>query len=436
VAPNPPAFAACGASYTPAADLVDGPHKISVRSRDANGNFSPVVTWAFQVDTVGPDLHLDATPALLTNNPDATFQFSVLNETPDTVITFECQIDPPPLFAPCTSPVTYPGLADNRHTFQVRATDPAGNVTTVPYTWTVDTSKPQTQIGSRPRPVTNATTATFDYQSPNASPATFQCRIDGTAYTDCTQQPKVYANLLPGQHTFEVKAINSAGNEDPDPASYVWSIDTADPDTTLGAAPPAVTTSGFATFTFASEAGASFECRLDGSAWTACPTPKIYGELALGQHTFAVRAVDEAGNRDNSPATRTWTVVPAPTPPATAASGPNLINPFPVIRIAGTITKRGVRLRLFLVNAPAGSKVSTRCRGKGCPFSKKSRAARALRLRTVEKKFYPAGVRIEVFVTKPGMIGKYTRFKVRKGKAPVRTDRCLPPGSLKPVRCS
>jgi hypothetical protein len=125
-----------------------------------------------------------------------------------------------------------------------------------------------------------------------------------------------------------------------------------------------------------------------------------------------------------------------PPPAAKAASGPSLINPFPVIRISGTITRRGVRLRLFLVNAPPGSKVIVRCRGKKCPFSKKSRAAKVLRMRTVEKKFYPAGVKLEVFVTKPGAIGKYTRFKIRRGKAPARIDRCLPPGSFKPVNCS
>ena len=141
------------------------------------------------------------------------------------------------------------------------------------------------------------------------------------------------------------------------------------------------------------------------------------GAARVDRRAGLCRAVDEAGNRDASPATRTWTVIPPPPPPVAVASGPSLINPFPVIRIAGTITRKGVRLRLFLVNAPSGSKIVVRCRGKKCPFSRKSRAAKALRLRTVEKRFYPAGVKIEVFVTKPGMIGKYTRFKIRKAKA-------------------
>ena len=440
-----PAFVPCNANYK-TATLADGSHVLHVRAKDAAGNLSAVTTKTFTVDATVPVLQFDATPTPISNNPEAIFQFSVKGD-PTGTYTYQCKLDTEPDFTACTSPKTYTGLPDGQRNLQVRATDQAGNTsasvecntqtfpTCTTYRWTIDTRLPQTQLGSRPRPVTNATTATFDFQSPNVTSPTFKCSRDGAAPTPCTS-PQVYTGLTPGRHKFEVTAYNSAGTADPDPAVHEWTIDTTDPETTLGAAPPASTSSGFATFTFSSEAGAGFECRLDSSAWSACTSPKIYGELALGQHSFAVRAVDEAGNRDASPATRTWTVVAPPPPPIAVASGPSLINPFPVIRIAGTITRKGVRLRLFLVNAPAGSKIVVRCRGKKCPFSKKSRAAKALRLRTIEKRFYPAGVKIEVFVTKPGMIGKYTRFKIRKAKAPTRTDRCLMPGSNKPVRCT
>jgi hypothetical protein len=58
-----------------------------------------------------------------------------------------------------------------------------------------------------------------------------------------------------------------------------------------------------------------------------------------------------------------------------------------------------------------------------------------VRIRRLEKHFYPAGVKIEVRVTRPGTIGKYTLFRVRRGKPPARTDRCLIPGEPSPVRC-
>jgi len=42
---------------------------------------------------------------------------------------------------------------------------------------------------------------------------------------------------------------------------------------------------------------------------------------------------------------------------------------------------------------------------------------------------------IELLVTSPGKIGKFTRFRIRRGKAPLRRDMCVAPGSSKPVRC-
>jgi hypothetical protein len=45
------------------------------------------------------------------------------------------------------------------------------------------------------------------------------------------------------------------------------------------------------------------------------------------------------------------------------------------------------------------------------------------------------GTLIEIRVTKRGEVGKYTRFKIRKEKPPLRVDRCLPPGSRRPAPC-
>ena len=57
------------------------------------------------------------------------------------------------------------------------------------------------------------------------------------------------------------------------------------------------------------EPAATFECRLDGAAFAACVTPTGFQGLSLGPHTFAVRAVDAAGNADATPATFDWEIV-------------------------------------------------------------------------------------------------------------------------------
>jgi Ca2+-binding RTX toxin-like protein len=52
----------------------------------------------------------------------------------------------------------------------------------------------------------------------------------------------------------------------------------------------------------ASEAGATFRCRLDrGRFRPPCPSPQIY-RLRPGRHVFKLFAIDPAGNRDRSPA--------------------------------------------------------------------------------------------------------------------------------------
>jgi uncharacterized repeat protein (TIGR01451 family) len=82
------------------------------------------------------------------------------------------------------------------------------------------------------------------------------------------------------------------------------------PDTTITGGPSGETTSTVASFTFeSSKTPSTFECSLDESAFTACTSPASYDDLAVGAHTFRVRAIDAEGNIDPSPAERAWTVV-------------------------------------------------------------------------------------------------------------------------------
>ncbi len=85
--------------------------------------------------------------------------------------------------------------------------------------------------------------------------------------------------------------------------------DTTAPETTITATPPNPSNSADATFEFASsEPNSTFECRIDGGAWTPCTNPQTYNGLSNGSHTFEVRATDQTGNVDPTPASYTWVI--------------------------------------------------------------------------------------------------------------------------------
>ena len=86
-------------------------------------------------------------------------------------------------------------------------------------------------------------------------------------------------------------------------------LDVTPPETSITSAPADPSATSTATFTFtANESDVSFECRLDGAAFAPCTSPRVYSGLALGAHSFAVRARDSADNVDPTPAAHAWSV--------------------------------------------------------------------------------------------------------------------------------
>jgi hypothetical protein len=117
------------------------------------------------------------------------------------------------------------------------------------------------------------------------------------------------------------------GNRDDSPASRAITVDTAAPETTIDSGPSGLSNDSTPTYSFSSEPGARFQCRVDNAAFAACTSPHTTGVLADGAHTFEVRATDAAGNTDGSPASRALsidTAAPETTigdkPPATTTS--------------------------------------------------------------------------------------------------------------------
>jgi len=126
-------------------------------------------------------------------------------------------------------------------------------------------------------------------------------------------------------------------------------------------------------------------------------------------------------------------VLPPPEPPTSAEEpAPRYLQPFPVVRIRGSLAARGAQVTLLRVTAPSGVTVTVRCAGAGCPIRRLETGPG--RLRRFER-FLPAGLRITIRITREGLVGKYVRLRVRAGKPPARHDACLLPGSRGPDRC-
>jgi hypothetical protein len=295
------AFAACTSPHT-TATLTDGAHTIAVRAIDAAGNTDPSpASRSFTVDTTAPQTTINSGPTGPTADPTPTFAFSA-----SAAAGFQCRIDAG-AYAACTSPHTTATLTDGAHTIAVRAIDAAGNTDPTPATrsFTVDTTAPQTTIDSGPSGLTADSTPTFTFSASEA--ATFQCRIDAGAYAACTS-PHTTATLADGAHTIAVRAIDAAGNTDPTPATRSFTVDATAPQTAIDSGPSGPTADSTPTFEFSSnEPGSRFECQIDAGGFFACTSP-FTTRLVDGDEKFEVRAIDTAGNKDATPAIRTFTI--------------------------------------------------------------------------------------------------------------------------------
>ena len=149
-------------------------------------------------------------------------------------------------------------------------------------------------------------TPTFSFTASEGG-STFECQLDGGAWTACAS-PESYTGLTDGSHTFEVRAID-AGATPTRPPPRTWTVDTPRRTRRSPGQPSDPTNDTGSSFGFtSSEGGSTFECRLDGGAWTSCSSPEDYTGLADGPHTFEVRATDASSNVDPTPARFTWTI--------------------------------------------------------------------------------------------------------------------------------
>jgi hypothetical protein len=200
--------------------------------------------------------------------------------------------------------------------------------------FTIDTTPPSVTLTSAP-------TGTINTETPSFGGA------EGTAPGDLAVKVKLYSGtsasgtplqtlsttvsagswsataspLADGTYTARAEQSDDAGNTGYS-VSRTFTVHATPPTTTITSGPPASTTATSATFTFTSStAGSTFQCQLDGGSWSACSSPQSYSSLAVGTHTFSVRATDPVGNVDPTPPSQSWTITQSAGSPPPSGGG-------------------------------------------------------------------------------------------------------------------
>ena len=227
---------------------------------------------------------ITAGPDLTTDSRSARFEFAAEGMVPNGL--YECSLDGGE-FSPCLSPKAYNGLPLGPHEFQVRVfegEEAAVDSPVATWEWSVISSVGlDTQITYGPPAVTGGidpeaggdATVAFAFVA-NENGATFECAIDGEAFSEC-ESPSQYSGLALGPHIFRVRSVfidpnDLVVNVDPTPARWYFTIVEA-PETFIDIGPEGELNGKTANFVFSSNvSGATFECALDLGQFAACPT--------------------------------------------------------------------------------------------------------------------------------------------------------------------
>src|SRR5215203_392559 len=292
---------------------------------EANGTFNLVVT----ADVTSPDTVIDTGPSGTVTSDSATFTF----HSTEANSTFETRLDNGTWLANGTATSkTYNSLSNAPHTFDVRATDPSGNVDASPatQTWTVNTVPPN----SAPQVSVTGVTNNGSYEI--GSEPTPDCSVVDAEDTGESADPVVDRSALNsfglGTVTVTCSYEDTGGLDDSDTVSYTV-VDTNGPSsfhqlsaeangngwhnanvTVTLTGTDSTPGSGLKEIRYSTDGGASY------SVYNSASKPVISTE---GTTTFSYHAVDNANNSETDNSFTIKLDKTDPTITASRTAGPN-----------------------------------------------------------------------------------------------------------------
>ncbi len=78
---------------------------------------------------------------------------------------------------------------------------------------------PETSLTKKPKKQVHKRATVFKFAS-SLPGSRFECSVDHATFKPCTSPFR--KKFRPGKHTFEVRAVDAAGNVDPTPAKVRW----------------------------------------------------------------------------------------------------------------------------------------------------------------------------------------------------------------------
>ena len=328
-----------GGDFSTIVNLVAGTKTIAVVATDNAGNIT-TVNRTVTMDQVPPVLTVtEPVNGLVTNN--ATLSVTGTATDPGSgikLVTINGASVTVGVGGAFSSTIT---LVAGATTITVVASDNANNSSTVIRAVTLDLTQLDTTITVKPADPSNNAAPSFSFTATKTG-STFECKLDAGAFAACTS-PKAFAGLTAGSHTFSVQAKDPAGNVDPTPASYTWTIDLTPPLLAVSAlldgsftnnSTPNV--SGTATDALSgiksvTVNGLAVNFNADGVFSAAVP-------LIAGANTITVVATDKAGNSTTEgPRTITYDPI-APVVTITAPVDNSYSNVSPIV-VSGAISE-------------------------------------------------------------------------------------------------
>ena len=226
-------------------NLAEGYHRFNLRAMDHAGLIADSLV-NFYEDFTPPNTHLVNGPSDSGwINSDSVFFAWVgsdgITDTTDLLYAYKIDTDPFSSFDTITS-ISYSGLSEGEHTFEVKARDLAGHEDATPLeiNFAVDLIDPTTEIVIAPPDSSWITTDSLtiywtgnDDRTP-VEELLYSYRLDSSSYSAFMPDTFfTFTDLSDNLHIIEVRARDLAGNIDTTPASVLFYIDVTGPNITV-----------------------------------------------------------------------------------------------------------------------------------------------------------------------------------------------------------